>query len=227
MTQPTTQPVLASRRRLARSALMGRVTPAVRRLLAACLIAGCVVLVGAPAGGATPSGPAECPKIGPTKATEAANAIFTGVVASVERTSRGPGDAEFTHAVEVELVYKGRIAEPTVPVLTRGDTRARPGLGPLEEGERYLFFASSGAEAYAADGCSGTAPVADEVVARVEELLGEGRPAVPPPAPEASFEKVADSEPASFTRAAAPGLALVLVGVLGLIVVRRLARRTA
>jgi hypothetical protein len=112
-------------------------------------------------------------------------------------------------------------------VVTRQNSRNRPGLGPLEEGERYLFFVRAGTDSLTAGACSGTGAAGTEQVTRIEEVLGEGRPAVPPPAPEASFDRVADADPVDFTRSAAPGLALVLIGLLGLVVVRRLGRRSA
>ncbi len=201
---------------------------AVRRLLAACLLATSVVLVGAPYAASVPARPASpdsCVKIGAADAAELADAVFTGQVTSVRRVT--PGEPFFTNTVQVELVYKGAIEAPAVPVITRQNSRNRPGLGPLDEGERYLFFVRSGSDgALAAGGCSGTSVAEADKITRIEELLGEGRPAVPPPAPEASFDRVADSDPVDFTRSAAPGLALVLIGLLGLVVVRRLGRRS-
>lgn len=195
----------------------------VRRLLAVALLAAGVVLLTVPRSGAAP----DCAK-GTVAATEAADAVFSGVVTAVKRTSRGPGDAEFTNTIQVDRVYKGPIAEQAVPVLTQTGTRARPGLGALERGERYLFFVRVGTDVLAAGGCSGTDVASRDRVTRVETLLGEGRPAVvpdEPKPPEATFTKVAGSDPTDFTRSAAPGLALVLVGLLGLVVVRRLGRR--
>jgi hypothetical protein len=186
------------------------------------------VLVGAPYAASVPARPASpdsCVKIGAADAAELADAVFTGQVTSVRRVT--PGEPFFTNTVQVELVYKGAIEAPAVPVITRQNSRNRPGLGPLDEGERYLFFVRSGSDgALAAGGCSGTSVAEADKITRIEELLGEGRPAVPPPAPEASFDRVADSDPVDFTRSAAPGLALVLIGLLGLVVVRRLGRRS-
>jgi hypothetical protein len=146
-------------------------------------------------------------------------------VTAVERTSGGQNDAQFTHAVTVDRVYKGPIDQVAVPVRTIEGTRKRPGLGALERGERYVFFVQLRNEVVSAGGCSGTTPATEDQVAMVVELRGNGRPAVPPAPVEANFTRVADSDPVDFTRSAAPGLALVLVGLLGLVVVRRLRRR--
>jgi len=216
---------------LDRSALMVAVKSAVRRLLAACLLAASVVLVAAPTSGAATAAPGDCLRISPADAAEAADAVFTGVVISVRRTSKAtPNEAAtFANEVQVELVFKGAIRTTTVPVATRGSTRTLPGLGALTKGERYLFFGraldSTSSPAIVSGGCSGTGVAVSDQVTRVEELLGEGQPPVPPEEPEASFARVDDTDPTDFTRSAAPGLALVLVGLLGLVVVRRLGRR--
>ena len=203
---------------------------AVRRLLAACLLAASVVLVGTPSGASAtppPTAPDDCVKVDAADAAEVADAVFTGLVTSVRRANTGPGVAVYTNTVQVELVYKGPIEVPALPVTTHRNSRKRPGLGPLQTGERYLFFVRAGTDALSAGGCSGTGVAVADQVTQVEELLGEGQPPVPPEQPEATFERVTDADPADFTRSAAPGLALVLIGLLGLVVVRRLGRRSA
>ncbi len=201
---------------------MGPVNVVLRRVLALALLAAGLVLLATPRSGAAPD---DCVK-GTTEAVETSDAVFLGLVTAVERTGRGPHGAEYSNTVEVERVYKGPINQPSAAVRTVASSRNRSGLGPLDEGQRYMFFVNIAGDVMTASGCSGTTPGTDDQVAKVVELRGEGRPAVAPPPPEATFERVADSDPADFTRAAAPGLALVLIGLLGLIVVRRLGRRT-
>ena len=205
----------------------GAVTPAARRLLAACLLAAGPVVVVAPAGAAA-GAPDACTRVTAAQAAEDADAVFTGTVAAVERVDRSANDVLFANEVDVELVFKGAVGIETVTVATRPPTRRSAGLGALQRGESYLFFVrgvETDRAVFVAGGCSGTSPALDELVTRVEQLLGEGRSPVPPDPPAAKLEPVDGSEPAAFTRAAAPGLALVLVGLLGLVVVRRLGRR--
>lgn len=205
----------------------GAVTAAARRLLAVCLLAAAVVVVGAPAGTAA-SAPDACSRVTAAQSVEDADAVFTGTVTGVERADRSADDVLFAHAVTVELVFKGPVGTEAVTVATRPPNRRSAGLGALEQGETYLFFVrgvDTDPAVFVAGGCSGTSLAVGELVTRVEQLLGEGRSPVPPAAPEATFERVDGSEPAAFTRAAAPGLALVLIGLLGLVVVRRLGRR--
>ena len=88
-----------------------------------------------------------------------------------------------------------------------------------------MFFAVSSGDPWIAESGGGTVPADAEVVDKVEQLLGEGRDPVPPAPESAEFTPVETGEPTTLSRAAAPGIALVLIGLLGLIVVRGLGRR--
>lgn len=190
------------------------VSDAGRRLLAALLLAGCCVVVSQ-----LPAHAACSCAAGHTQTqTKRANDVFTGTVTHVT------DGATMTYDVQVDRVYKGDIKTATVQVTS--DRSAKTcGLGDLPADRRYVFFVQAAGGELTSDSCSGTAKADGNLVHKVERLLGDGRPAVPPEPEKAVFTKVADAQPTSLPRLAAPGVALVLVGLLGLFVVRRLGRR--
>ncbi|MFC4785731.1 hypothetical protein ACT8ZV_14730 [Nocardioides sp. MAHUQ-72] len=188
------------------------------RLLAALLLAGSGVVLGQ-----LPAHACTCATTKPQTQASRADDVFTGTVTDV--TSKGKAtSATTTYAVEVDRVYKGDITTRTVDVTSEGSGPSC-GLDDLVADKKYVFFVKADGAALTTDRCSGTAPAKDAVVTQVEKLLGDGHAAVPPAPAQAEFTRVVDAEPTSLPRLAAPGVALVLVGLLGLVVVRRLGKR--
>lgn len=185
-----------------------------RRLLAAAALAGCGVAVGA------------SPAMADTQAdAKQASAVFTGTVTdvSVVRPQSGKS-ATATYDVQVETVYKGSISTETVQVTSSRISRTCERL-VLDPDRAYVFFVENDRSSLTADTCGGTGPASGRLVAGVRQLLGEGRPPVAAQLEQAVFTRVADAEPPTLTRTAAPGIALVLAGLLGLVVVRRVGSR--
>ena len=181
-------------------------------LLLACL--GLVVTVQAPAA-------ADCTCKASSrlaKQVERADAVFIGTVDNVELAGN-----DHTYDVTASRAYQGS-PERSTQVFSAGGKNAC-GLGELAVGTSYLFLGTGTEAPFEADSCGGTSVANPTKVARVERLLGEGTSVEPPPPPTAERTLVEDSPPAGFARAAAPGAAIAILGLLGLVVVRRLARR--
>ena len=153
--------------------------------------------------------------------TAAADVIFTGVVDSVS----APSEGTITYAVTADRVFKGGLGGEVVAVTSPAQPAAC-GLGQLPAGQAYVFLVNRSGTAYTAESCGGTALVSAAVSERVGRVLGQGEPVQSASPPEsASYTKVEESGPTALARLAAPGAALVIIGLLGLVVVRRLGRR--
>jgi len=156
-----------------------------------------------------------------------ADAVFTGTLVdqSTGRTGAN-GSKETTYDIEAETVYKGEVTTADVMVVS---PRNACTLGGLEADQRYVFFVTEDGTSFTTNRCGGT-DVADATLLRkVEKALGEGTDVGEQPAAEpekAVFTKVADAEPEELTRLAAPGAALVIIGLLGLLFVGFRSRRS-
>lgn len=156
-----------------------------------------------------------CKPLTPARQVERASVVFVGTIDStrVEGT-------DHVYMLTATRSYKGSV-ERSTQVVSGGAC----GLDALRVGRDYVFLARGEAAPYVVDRCGGTALASPDSLRRIERLLGQGTAIEPPPPPTATRTLVEDAEPFGFARLAAPGAAAVLLGLLGLFVVRRLARR--
>lgn len=160
---------------------------------------------------------------------ERADAVFTGTVTAVQR----PPDENsrvIMILAEADRSWRGNV--PAKVELTTPSTAAACGVGNLKTDKKYLFFAQSDNAQLTIDSCGGTTAFTAELGNDVTKLLGEAEdpaaagdpPSDPPDPPAADREVIDDSEPVGFMRIAAPGGAMIIVGVLGLLVLRPFSR---
>lgn len=152
---------------------------------------------------------------------DAADVIFSARVSDVVLAG-DEATGTNTFDVRVRTVWKG--TAEYVTQVTSAASGATCGLEGIEAGRDYVFFANGAASPFAATLCGGTAQANPTRLTRMEKVLGEGvRVEVPPP-PAPVLTKVENAEPQGLARLAAPGAAVVIVALLGLLIVRRVAK---
>jgi hypothetical protein len=172
--------------------------------------------VGAPAARCAPTG------IGHDIAK--ADVVFRGVVTK-SRSVHGTGAQRTrSYRVAADRVYKASLVTRSVLVTARAGTSACT-LPKLTKGTRYLFFVNEKGPRLMAT--TATAKATGKLTHQIVKRLGDGtQPERRPPAA-AELTKVADANPPSLSRLLAPGAAVLILSLLGLLVVSRLGRRTA
>jgi hypothetical protein len=199
------------------------VTRLVRRafgaVLCAVLVGGAFVLAPSPAGARIAP---TCPKLSLDKEIKQAKVVFRGVVDEV-RPAHGKGKHRIrTYKVKADRVYQSSLVTDKVIVTAEVGAACPPPT--LAHGKRYIFFVTEDGSRLVST--AATAPATKKLTGQVVDRLGSGAQPHPAPPATAEFTKVADAAPPRLSRLLAPGAALLIISLLGLLVVGRMGRRT-
>lgn len=175
------------------------------------------------ASAADAAAPPRCPAPEVKQDAAASDAVLLGTVtrAAVRTVGTGTKKRRVRELrVELERIYRGDL--DASPVTVTAPTGPR-GLPAIEPDARWLFFVDGTGKDLVAAPCSGSRPAARRAVRQVEQQLGEGRAYVQPPPPPAPlrYESMNPDDPVDLGRMVAPGAAVALLGLLGLVVTRR------
>ncbi len=121
--------------------------------------------------------------------------------------------------IVADTLWKGDLVTTTVRVTTPSGSC---GLD-LKADRRYLVLAQTTKGSLVADACSGTRRATHSSVKQVAKVLGKGESLGPASGEDfqPTYKQTDTGDPTSLTRLAAPGAAAILVGLLGLLLVRR------
>src|SRR3954452_13440448 len=144
--------------------------------------------------------------------------VFSGTVTMASGPTTNGKIQKMSYDVKVDRVYKGEASDSPRVTVKAYVTADECALSDLAADNRYLFFVEAHGSSLLATRCGGTQPARSVQTQKLIALLGPGRTPQPPTPEKAVFTPVADADPVPLTRMAAPGAALVLVGLLGLMV---------
>lgn len=194
------------------------------RLLRAMIAVAFVVLGITVVGGASPAFACSCAAGTLRDHADGADVVFRGTLVAVTPPADSTAsDALVTYDIQARTAFKGSVEYATQVVSAASG--ASCGLEGMQVGAEYVFFATGTTPPFQASLCGGTERVTPDRLTKIEKVLGEGTDIEVPPPPPPTRTKVETAPPASFTKLAAPGAAVVVVGILGLLLVGRLARR--
>ena len=178
-----------------------------------------VPLVSAPAQAAVAP---TCPKTTLDQDIARAHVVFRGEVKNVRAVRNDGRQRTRTYRVVSDRVYQSSLVQPSVVVTARVGTSCA--LPTLTKGTRYIFFVTErGARLMA---LPGTAEATPKLTRQVVKRLGSGAQPEPIPPATAEFTHVAHADPPALSKLLAPGAALLIISLLGLVVVGRLGRRS-
>ena len=201
--------------------MSGPVVVLLRRVLVL-LVAGVatVVVTQGPSHGAC-----ECKqKLSLEQKVNQASDVFSGTVTMASGPTTNGKTQKMSYDVKVDRVYKGDQSNSPRVTVKAYVTADECALSNLVADNRYLFFVQANGANLLATRCGGTQPARSAETQKLIALLGAGETPQPPSPEKATFTPVADADPIPLTRMAAPGAALLLVGLLGLMVFGALGR---
>jgi hypothetical protein len=189
--------------------------------ISAVLVGGAIMAATAQAAPAASAAP--CPQSSLNKEIKQADVVFRGIVDKA-RPARGKGDQRTrTYKVTADRVYQSTLVTDRVRVTVEVGAACPP--AKLVEGKRYIFFVTE--EGSRLVSTSATARASHTLTDQVVAKLGDGEQPHQAPPVQAEFTLVANATPPRLSRLLAPGAALLIVSLLGLLVVGRMGRRTS
>jgi len=166
-----------------------------------------------------PAHACRCRDLSLPQKVNAADGIFSGTVSMASGpTASGNKRQMMSYDVKVDRVYKGD--DLVLPVLTVKSiaNESACGLTGMAADSRYLFFVRRHGDNLLANSCGGTGPATTAKTQKLVALRGQGQTPTPPAPEEPVFTPVDGADPLPLARLAAPGAALLLLGLLGLAV---------